>query len=65
MDPDYEVLDRAAVTLDDLKDFRRLGSRCPGHPEYGFTPERVAELAGDRLAAADGDSRNDRAQTGP
>lgn len=26
------------VTLDDLKRFRRLGSRTPGHPEYGLTP---------------------------
>jgi transketolase len=27
----------AAVTLDDIKHFRQLGSRCPGHPEYGHT----------------------------
>lgn len=26
------------VTIDDLKNFRQLGSRTPGHPEYGFTP---------------------------
>lgn len=25
------------VTLDDLKNFRQLGSRTPGHPEYGYT----------------------------
>src|SRR5579862_9397563 len=25
------------VTLDDLKKFRQLGSRTPGHPEYGYT----------------------------
>jgi transketolase len=37
VDPDYEILDRAAVTLDDLKTFRQLGSRCPGHPEYRWT----------------------------
>ena len=37
VDPDYELLDRAAVTLDDLKTFRQLGSRCPGHPEYHWT----------------------------
>src|SRR6516165_4955825 len=37
VDPDYEVLNRAAVTLDDLKTFRQLGSRCPGHPEYRWT----------------------------
>ncbi len=25
------------VELEDLKKFRQLGSRCPGHPEYGYT----------------------------
>lgn len=37
VDPDYEVLGRPAVTLDDLKSFRQLDSRCPGHPEYRWT----------------------------
>ena len=37
VDPDYEVLNRAAVTLEDLENFRQLGSRCPGHPEYRWT----------------------------
>ncbi|MEV0135663.1 transketolase [Dactylosporangium sp. NPDC050688] len=37
VDPDYEVLGRASVTLDDLKTFRQLDSRCPGHPEYRWT----------------------------
>ncbi len=37
VDPDYEVLHRAAVTLDDLKTFRQLDSHCPGHPEYRWT----------------------------
>ena len=27
-----------AVTLDDLKQFRQAGSRCPGHPEHLLTP---------------------------
>jgi len=27
-----------AVRLDDLKRFRQLHSRCPGHPEYGLLP---------------------------
>lgn len=27
-----------AVTMDDLKSFRQLGSRCAGHPEYGLVP---------------------------
>jgi transketolase len=28
---------RLAVTLDDIKSFRQLGSACPGHPEYHLT----------------------------
>ena len=40
VDPDYEVLGGPAVTLDDLKTFRQLGSRCPGHPEYRWTERR-------------------------
>ena len=35
--PTYELAGRPAVTLDDLKAFRQAGSRCPGHPEYGWT----------------------------
>ncbi|MGV2620897.1 UNVERIFIED_CONTAM: transketolase [Halobacillus marinus] len=26
------------VSIDDLKNFRQLGSKTPGHPEYGITP---------------------------
>src|ERR1700744_6297072 len=26
-----------AITLDDIKTFRQADSRCPGHPEYGWT----------------------------
>ncbi|WP_245790437.1 transketolase [Streptomyces monashensis] len=37
VDPDYELLGRPAVTLEDLRTFRQLGSRCPGHPEYRWT----------------------------
>jgi len=25
------------VSLDDIRNFRQIGSRCPGHPEYGYT----------------------------
>ncbi|MCR5291118.1 MAG: transketolase [Treponema sp.] len=25
------------VTMDDIKNFRQVGSKCPGHPEYGVT----------------------------
>lgn len=31
---DYERLDQPAVTLDDIRRFRQLGSKAPGHPEY-------------------------------
>jgi len=37
VDPDYEVLGTPAVSMDDLKSFRQLGSHCPGHPEYRWT----------------------------
>jgi transketolase len=33
----YEHLDEPAVTLDSIKRFRQLGSKCPGHPEYHLT----------------------------
>src|SRR5271166_3986555 len=32
-----EKLGGEAVSLDDIKNFRQAGSRCPGHPEYGWT----------------------------
>jgi transketolase len=31
---DYERLGMASVTLDDIRHFRQLGSKAPGHPEY-------------------------------
>ncbi len=37
VNPKYEVLGQPSVTLDDIKAFRQLGSRCPGHPEYRWT----------------------------
>ena len=37
VDPDYEILGHAAVALDDVKTFRQLDSKCPGHPEYRWT----------------------------
>jgi transketolase len=37
VDPDYEVVGAPAVSLDDIKSFRQLDSRAPGHPEYRWT----------------------------
>src|SRR2546423_1788529 len=33
----YERLGEPSVSLDDLKRFRQLDSKCPGHPEYRWT----------------------------
>jgi len=33
----YEQLGEPSVTLDDIKRFRQLDSKCPGHPEYRWT----------------------------
>ena len=33
----YERLGELSVTLDDIKRFRQLDSKCPGHPEYHWT----------------------------
>jgi transketolase len=37
VDPDYEILGTPAVSLDDLRHFRQLDSKAPGHPEYRWT----------------------------
>ena len=37
VNPKYEVLGELAVPLDDIKRFRQLDSKCPGHPEYRWT----------------------------
>ena len=37
VDADYEIPGQPAVTLEDIKRFRELGSKCPGHPEYRWT----------------------------
>ncbi|WP_313930282.1 transketolase [Trichocoleus sp. FACHB-262] len=33
----YEQLGESSITLDDIKHFRQLDSKCPGHPEYRWT----------------------------
>jgi transketolase len=37
VNPAYETLGELSVPLEDLKRFRQLDSRCPGHPEYRWT----------------------------
>jgi transketolase len=37
VDPDYEIVGEPSVSLDDIKRFRQLGSKTPGHPEYRLT----------------------------
>jgi transketolase len=37
VNPKYEVVGEPSVALDDMKQFRQLDSRCPGHPEYRWT----------------------------
>ena len=37
VDPDYEVVGEPTVSLEDIKRFRQLDSKCPGHPEYRWT----------------------------
>ena len=37
VNPKYETLGELSVTLDDVKRFRQLDSKCPGHPEYRWT----------------------------
>ena len=34
VDADYERLGQPSVSLEDIRRFRQLGSRAPGHPEY-------------------------------
>jgi transketolase len=37
VNPKYETLGQLSVTLDDIKRFRQLDSKCAGHPEYRWT----------------------------
>jgi transketolase len=37
VDADYEILGKPSVSLDDIRRFRQLDSKAPGHPEYRWT----------------------------
>lgn len=38
IDKEDKATGRLSIELDDIKNFRQLGSRCAGHPEYGLAP---------------------------
>jgi transketolase len=70
VNPKYEVLGELSVSLDDIKCFRQLDSKCPGHPEYRWTSgvetttgplgQGVATSVGMAIAARWGASYFDR-----
>ena len=37
VNPKYEALGTPSVSIEDIKKFRQLDSKCPGHPEYRWT----------------------------
>ena len=37
VNPEYETVGELSVTRADIKKFRQLDSKCPGHPEYRWT----------------------------
>lgn len=46
VNPKYERLGSLSVPLGNIRRFRQLGSRCPGHPEYEGVSSEAASLAG-------------------
>ena len=54
----YSILHIAGynISMDDIKSFRQVGSKCPGHPEYGVTDgvEATSGPLGQGIASAVG-----------
>ena len=46
VDPDYERLGELSVTLDDIKRFRQLDSKCPGPLDLGYRDDHRPAGAG-------------------
>ncbi len=56
VNPKYETLGELSVTLNEIKRFRQLDSKCPGHPEYRWTSgvETMTGPLGQGVAASVG-----------
>ena len=57
VNPKYETLGELSVKLEDIKHFRQLDSKCPGHPEYRWTSG--VETTTGPLGQGSGDERRD------
>ena len=62
VNPKYETLGQLSVTLDDIKNFRQLDSRCPGHPEYRWTSGRRDDDGSARAGRGDQRRHGDRVE---
>src|SRR5207249_8680889 len=53
---EYEILGQPSVTLDDIRHFRQLDSKAPGHPEYQWVSgvETTAGPLGQGIATSVG-----------
>lgn len=62
MDPDNGHEGELSVSMKELQSFRQLGSRCPGHPEFGETPgvETTTGPLGQGLAVSVGVAMGER-----
>jgi len=65
VNPQYDVLGGVSVTLDDIKRFRQIDSKCPGHPEYRWTSgiETTTGPLGQGLANSVGMAISEKWQT--
>ena len=64
VNPEYETLGEPSVPLDDIKKFRQLDSKCPGHPEYRWTSRRRDDDRPARPGRGDQRRHGDRRRSG-